>query len=185
MRVWISSLLGLIILVLPTVLEADDVARPPQPPRSAAWHVTGALDFPEGGAGGGAGVFGDHALQWREVDVEARLSTSDPRLSGALHLTWNCDVFRPDWVHETSGAVVTGAVILRNGGGSWEGVWRGLTYPGRAGYDHHILLSGVGRYGDLSALLYVTDAKGDHDLVVEGLAFPGEMPPRPELPGAS
>lgn len=182
MRVWMSSILGLIILVLPTVLQADDVDRPSQPPPSTVSHVTGALDFPGGGSGG-AGVFGDHALQWREVNVEAWLVTNDPRLSGALHLTWNCDVFRPDWVHETSGAVVTGAVILRTERGSWKGVWRGLTYPGRAGYDHHVLLTGAGRFGGLSALLYVTDGPESHDLAVEGLAFPGEMPPRPEMPG--
>jgi hypothetical protein len=178
------SLLGSVILVLATLLHPTDVDRPvPRPSDDSVAHVTGVLAFSAGGTGG-VGTLGEYALQWRDVTVDARLTTNDPRLSGELTLTWNCDVFRPDWVHEGSGAVATGAVVLHGERGSWEGVWHGLMYPEHGGDNHHILLSGVGRHQGRSALLYLTHADDAGHLLVEGVVFPGEPPPCPVLRSA-
>lgn len=171
--VWlVSAVLVLATVLIPSEPEAQiadgDVVR-----------VTGELSFTTEGSGG-VGVFGNHALQWRDTAIRAELSTNEARLTGDLLLHWNCDVFLPDYVQETSGAIATGSVVLRNSGGAWEGVWRGFTYPDLAGGQHHILLTGSGPYSGHSALLYLTVDRGE--LVVDGLVFPGDMPPIPALP---
>ena len=167
-------ILALATTVVPRVPERTD----PVATDGDVGRLTGELTFPVTGTG--TGEFGKHALQWRGAGIRADLQTNDARLSGDLLLNWNCDVFLPDYVNETSGAITTGAVVVLNDGGSWEGVWRGLTYPDNAGGQHHTRLTGVGPFEEYAALLYLTVVRGD--LVVDGLVFPGEMPPVPESP---
>lgn len=177
----LSALVAGAVLVLATVLVPTEVGRTDAAASGDVTRVTGAVTFPIEGSGG-AGTFDDHALQWRGVDVCALLSTNDARLTGDVLLNWNSDVFLPDYIRETSGAIATAAVVVRNDGGSWEGVWRGLTYPDRAGGQHHILLTGSGPYEGHAALLYLTVVEAE--LLVDGLVFPGEAPPVPEPPEA-
>ena len=177
----LSALMAGAVLVLAIVLHPTEVDQTDPATSSAVTRVTGAITFPVAGSGG-VGTFDEHALQWRDVGVCARLSTTDVRLSGDLLLNWNSDVFLPDYMRETSGAIATAAVVIQNDGGSWQGVWRGLTYPGLDGGQHHILLTGAGPYEGHAALLYLTVIDGV--LTVDGLLFPGEVPPVPQLPEA-
>jgi hypothetical protein len=108
------------------------------------------------------------------------LTTNDARLTGDLRLRWRCDVFLPDYVKETSGAIATGSAFIQKLDGARESVWHGLMYPGLAGGQHHIVLTGSGGYAGYSASLYVAVDHGD--LVVDGLLFPGDMPPIPGRP---
>jgi hypothetical protein len=174
---WLASA----VLVLATVinLSSDDEGIVAPGPLPDVTRVSGAVTFTTR-ATGGVGEFGEHALQWREDVVRGQLRTNDRRLTGDLLLTWNCDVFLPDYQKETSGAIATGSVVVQNGIGTWEGHWRGITYPNLAGGQHHIVLIGAGPYEGHSALLYLTVVDGE--LVVDGLVFPGDLPPLPEPP---
>ena len=168
------------VLVFATVIHPpgpDGVEAPIS--NAEVIRVTGTVMFPAKGSGG-VGVFGDNALEWRESAVRAEIQTNHDGLTGELFLSWNCDVFLPDYQKETSGAVGTGWVVVQNGGGAWAGTWHGLTYPNLAGGQHHVILTGTGPYEGYSALLYMTVVRGE--MVVDGLTFPGAMPPIPKPP---
>jgi hypothetical protein len=167
-------------LVFATVINLpglDGVDAPT--PNAEVTRVTGTVTFTADGSGG-VGVFGDDALEWRESAARGEIRTNHEGLTGELFLNWNCDVFLPDYQKETSGAVATGSVVVQNGGGAWVGAWHGLTYPNLAGGQHHVVLKGAGPYEGYSALLYMTVVRGE--MVVDGLTFPGDMPPIPEPP---
>lgn len=181
---FVALLGGVLLLAGPTAAIVHHPSPSPfraetAPTYEDVVHVTGRLTFPEAGCGGG-GTFGDYALEWRDLEVDGRLAADDRRLRGTLRLTWNCDVFKPDYVRETSGAVAAARAVLVNEEGWWRGTWRGLTFPKRAGLHHHLLLEGKGSYAGLSALLYLVEATDGRGLVVEGLIFPGELPPIPD-----
>lgn len=178
LSLWLAST----VLALATVfIPQEPEGKEAQDTLDDVVHVAGKLTFTSK-ASGGLGAFGDHALEWRGDVVSAELRTNDPRLNGDLLLTWNCDVFLPNYVKETSGAIATGSASIHLDDGAWEGVWHGLTYPQLAGGHHHIMLTGVGEYVGYSALLYLVVDQGE--LLVEGLLFPGDMPPVPERSAA-
>jgi hypothetical protein len=154
-------------------------AHPPAAEPSPAVYVTGELLLLEQGPGS-RGRLGENALQWRGLVVEGLMSMSDERLSGDSLTTWNADLFRPRPFAQASGGCVTGNHVVENARGSWKGDLRGVVWPRRGGFTHQVMLVGDGWYEGLRALLYFEMSTGDANVIIEGLIFPGEMPPMPK-----
>ena len=104
------------------------------------------------------------------------IDSGDPRLSGTLWTIENIDIYI-----DSQGQVVVGVVGIDNEDGAWRGTSLGYTTPQWGAYSQNFL-SGEGAYEGLSAILFLMD--NGTDLDVEGMVFPGGLPPYPEEPSA-
>jgi|GEM_PF-4284552 len=109
------------------------------------------------------------------------MRTNDWRLSGRLDNTQDYYGFLPGLL---GGAVRTGSGRLTNEGGSWLIEFQGFTKPETHAYSstYYVLhYTGEDGYEGLSAMtIWLPTRPASWD--VEGVLFPGEMPPMPALP---
>lgn len=122
-------------------------------------------------------VFGDTAIEMRNVRLEGPLTLSDPRLSGHFWSVHNVDQFFDDL-----GEAGVGTVGIDNDEGSWTGTFRGFEMPGvQDGYAwyYNLLLTGSGAYDGLSAMLQFDPQEAFW--AIEGIIFPGELPEYPDM----
>lgn len=109
------------------------------------------------------------------------MHTSDPRLCGRFE---NIQNYYGLAGGSTGGAVRTGTGRLSNAGGSWLADFQGFTKPDADALSSTYYLTrfeGEGDYEGLSAVtLWLPSGTGRWD--IEGVLFPGEMPPMPEVP---
>ena len=104
------------------------------------------------------------------------LVTGDPRLDGTMTDTAHFDEFGRPPDHDPL-AVLWGTKRIENADGSWEGPATGAT--GSDGcWTETVWLTGDGAYAGLSAYLHIRNCDEDPAGTVEGMIFPGEVPPR-------
>lgn len=99
---------------------------------------------------------------------------SDPRVTGNGTIGGNYD----RWL-QTGAATQWGTYRLENDGGSWEGTWAGIAYPGAGmapAEDATAWLVGGGGYAGLTYYLHFHGSGGTYE--IDGLVFPG-TPPAP------
>ena len=172
--------LALTLMGLQTVVTAqgddaaasDDAAQP-----AAAAFVTGTIDVEnEATLTPPVDTMVDGYLQGRGWELEgATIEMDDPRLSGTVTRMLNANV----WQGDDFLFVRNDRVRMENDEGAWSGV--STTYsasgPGVMGAARDvdtIIATGEGAYEGLTAYLVIDGG------VVEGLVFPGEMPPLPD-----
>jgi hypothetical protein len=102
------------------------------------------------------------------------LDSGDPRLSGEMW-TINSYYTFPD----SGGNVWVGFAGLDDEGGAWRGTYHGYGTPYNERNYLQVDLTGSDAYDGLSAILFATDNGTGFD--VEGMIFPGELPPLPEM----
>jgi hypothetical protein len=105
--------------------------------------------------------------------------SSDPRISGdgySVH-----DSFRFDGVRRAG--VRTVRSVITNDAGAWVGEqeW-GYQNPRHGAMRYAHLYRGTGDYEGLSALMVLTQDRYGPYFDVEGVIFPGDLPPAPEAP---
>ena len=152
-----------------------------------------AQDGSEASESDGSGVlsFTKPYLGWTEVPtvdfdearrtsrgtvLEGPIDSGDPRLSGTLRATRNSDIYI-----DSQGHVAVGIVGIDNEDGAWRGTSLGYStpYADSPSYQQYVL-TGEGAYAGLSAILLLMD--NGIDLEVEGMVFPGDLPPMPDTP---
>mgnify|MGYP001824804198 CR=1 FL=1 len=109
------------------------------------------------------------------------MNTSDPRLCGRYENVQNYYGLAGG---STGGAVRMGTGRLTNEGGSWKAEFQGFTEPGTDALSSTYYMTrfeGEDGYEGLSAVtMWLPTNTGRWD--IEGVLFPGEMPPMPEVP---
>jgi hypothetical protein len=122
----------------------------------------------------GQQVRGNH---YRDITMEV----DDPRLSGTLESLINFDHFLggPQWgVRTTAGQIV-------NDDGTWVTTLSfGYQNPATTGMHYVTVYRGTGDYEGLSALTIASEDSFGLWFDIDGVIFPGELPPYPELPPA-
>jgi hypothetical protein len=110
-------------------------------------------------------------------------TSDDPRLGGAATLIWNADVYR---LESESYSIVNALYDIHDDAGGWScrnanglDLGSGLFTDPVQGTDRLTCLGYGGNEG-LNAIL-VTDFRTE-PRTFEGIIFPGEVPPLPELP---
>lgn len=166
---------------LPPRPVQDDVEMP------AAW--TGAIDAADYGgvdgtllcAQGTLGTVSDTAwgsITEGETYPRCLLDADDPRISGNSHSVHDYRKYagKPEW------GVRASSDVISNDDGSWVGGGWGYQHP-ESGAMHYVdLYRGTGAYEGLSALQVLTQGSFGLSLDSDGVIFPGELPPYPELP---
>jgi hypothetical protein len=82
-------------------------------------------------------------------------------------------------VPDSGGNVWVGFAGLDDEGGAWRGTYHGYGTPYNERNYLQVDLTGSDAYDGLSAILFATDNGTGFD--VEGMIFPGELPPLPEM----
>jgi hypothetical protein len=143
-------------------------------PMGAAW-VTGTF---RGGTQASAPEVSamDGLMRSRYHWEDMRITMSDPRLSGAFHVTYNQDVHSGAAGDHQSFNVGAGTYRIENEDGAWEGpnIFLNEGSSGTATVSDTGLLVGSGAYEGLSAFLVFEFSPSG---TVVGAIFPGEMPP--------
>lgn len=120
----------------------------------------------------------DGVTELRGLVRQGPIETTDPRMTGSLTRVLNTDI------HTFSDDVWTVHYSIENEAGSWSGLATSLAhYPpgdpaGVLDLDT-VILTGDGDYAGLSAYM-LADWTPDVGADLQGLVFPGEMPPNPE-----
>ena len=122
--------------------------------------------------------FGEGRILHRGEVLEQPIDSGDPRLSGTLGISLDWDTHA-----DSSGIVAVGAVHIDNEDGAWQGTSLGYSRPGWSRRHHQYNLTGEGAYEGLSAILFLID--DGTGFAVEGIVFPGELPPIPEYPASA
>jgi hypothetical protein len=122
-------------------------------------------------------IFEEDRVLVRDYGFGGTIDTGDPRLSGESWAIWNDDRHL-----DSQGSVVAGLIGIDNELGSWRGTFRGYTTANNARIYLLSELAGEGAYEGLSAILFQLDNGSGFDL--EGMVYPGELPPFPDAPGA-
>ena len=137
-------------------------------------HVTGvAVDTNDGQRG--TTTYTPRAVEERDASYVADVTASDPRLSGRLTTSHGYDA-----IFGVPGtAAMAGLERLENDDGSWEGPFRGATYPGTNDMHYQAVLSGSGAYEGLTAVVRADNARNQHDFEFEAAIFPGRLPDLP------
>ena len=167
---------------------------PPRPIREdvempAAW--TGAIDAADYGgvdgtllcAQGSYGTISD--TQWGAVTEgetydRCLLDVGDPRIDGNSHSVHDYHKYagKPQW------GVRASSDVISNEAGSWVGGGWGYQHP-ESGAMHYVdTYRGTGAYEGLSALQILSQGGFGLSFYSDGVIFPGELPPYPELPPA-
>ena len=151
---------------VPTTLAATDIAAQEE---GAAVSVTGNLvdshywEAPTQGPG----AVGD-----------GQMVMSDERISGDVTFTANGEILGPG---DSGQYLYWGTMVIENDGGTWEGTHFAADHRALSGVHAPIVMQlvGHGGYEGFSAILYrtvISDAPG-HDSSVDGMIFPGDLPP--------
>lgn len=111
----------------------------------------------------------DGVEQLRGNEVELKDTMSDARVSGNGTSRGNYDNYG-------GVAVQWGIYQLGNAGGSWEGPWAGVVYPGMI-EDATAWLAGQGGYAGLTYYLHFRGPVGG-PYEITGLIYPGQPPTR-------
>jgi hypothetical protein len=114
---------------------------------------------------------------YQDIEVEA----NDPRLTGKQESLINFDHFvgGPKW------GVRTTASEIVNDGGSWISTLSyGYQDAGTTGMHYANVYRGTGDYEGLSAVTITSQDEWGFWMDTDGVIFPGELPPYPELPPA-
>jgi hypothetical protein len=109
---------------------------------------------------------------WKDM----RITTTDPRLSGTLDVTYNQDVYGDAAGDLSTFNVGVGTYRIQNDAGSWEGpnIFLNEGSSGTRTVSDTGVLVGRGAYEGLSAFLVFDFRTGK----VVAAIFPGEMPPQ-------
>ncbi len=108
------------------------------------------------------------------------IEVSDDRLSGSHRSIHNYDHFRGGAKY----GVRTTDLEITNDLGTWTGQGIGLQVPHDSTMHYEFRLAGSGAYEGLSALLTLSQDEFGFSFDADGVIFPGELPPYPELPPA-
>lgn len=140
--------------------SADEMAR---------FTFTSVLsaDYP-----GGSEVETDYGMARRGGRVEYTVEASDDRVDGSSIYTYDTDYYDSDELAYPV-SVTTGTQVLTNEGGTWEGTFELLDFPGTRDEHHLAVLTGTGNYEGLTAVLYGMDGTN------EGVIIPGSVPEMP------
>jgi hypothetical protein len=146
-------------------------------PLAAAW-VTGAITF-AASCDDATIAIEDDVRQERGHRCEPRtVTSSDPRLSGTSVTVWNKDV-------HSAGTIRSQTEAIRGDGRGWVCHAPAVLDESASFFAEPIqgsvafTCTGDGANEGLMALLIYTTKGGQHDL--EGLIFPGDLPPLPEV----
>ncbi len=126
-----------------------------------------SADYPDGSE-----VATDYGMARRGGRVEYTIEASDDRVDGSSVHTYNLDYYDSDELAYPV-SVITGTQVVTNGGGTWEGTFELLDFPGTRDEHHVAVLTGSGDYEGLTAVLYGMDGTN------EGVIFPGALPEMP------
>jgi hypothetical protein len=112
-----------------------------------------------------------------ETYPRCRIEVSDPRFSGnnySVHHYYKYDA-KPTWGVRSNSSVIT------NEHGTWVGEqgW-GYQHPEHGAMRYTGLFHGTGDYEGLTALMILSQDSFGLALDIEGVIFPGELPPVPE-----
>ena len=165
MRTLRLSLVGAVIaLVVGGALAVGQSPSPFDPMRAGAVHIDfRVVEFFKEGTRESDGVGIVHE---RGTGVTLTFESRDPRLSGDVTYLANLDCFKDGT------SVHTETYEIVNDGGSWFVASLGMEVPGQV-YGDYVLFRGEGGYAGLSALLFVDGLRN----TIDGVIFPGEMPP--------
>ena len=123
----------------------------------------------------GTAVVDEGRSGYRDATYTVRFEANDPRISGELWSIHHWERHR-----DSQGATIVGLAGIDGEAGAWQGTFHGYASPGDKYLAYQLDLAGEGAYEGLSAMLFMTDNGASFD--VEGMVFPGELPPPPELP---
>jgi hypothetical protein len=123
----------------------------------------------------GTAVADEDRSGYRDAAYTVRFETGDPRISGEMWTLHNWERYR-----DSQGATIVGLAGIDGEAGAWQGTFHGYASPGDKYLAYQVDLAGEGAYEGLSAMLFMTDNGSSFD--VEGMVFPGELPPLPERP---
>ena len=180
MRVSRLSLAGVVVVALLGGLQAVAAQVDDATVSERAHAVSGTLSLGR--------TLDEGTLEWdegRQVHHSRGVAGADPiemdesRLTGTLWTTWNHDSIGGR--HRSGdGEVIAGTYELVNEHGSWVGTKRGyVTLDPHRTHFWHLELTGTDDYLGQSVLLSIHGpAGGPWD--VEGLVFPGALPPYPD-----
>jgi hypothetical protein len=161
------------IVVATTLAATDTTAQAEDAAASVFGHLKDAnyWEAPAGGPG--------------TVD-EGRMEMSDERLNGNVTFIHNGEVFGETLEGSYHDFVLYwGTMLIENDGGTWEGTHFTADHRSQPDVNGPIVmqLTGSGDYEGLSAILYRTvvsppgTANADHMESVDGMIFPGDLPP--------
>jgi hypothetical protein len=153
--------------VVPTTLAATDIAAQKE---GTAVSVTGNLLDSHYWEAPLRGPVGD-----------GRMVMSDERISGDVTFTANGEVLKSLDAGDGDQYLYWGTMVIENNGGTWEGTHFAADHLAQSGVHAPIVMQlvGHGDYEGFSAILYrtvISDAPG-HDSSVDGMIFPGNLPP--------
>lgn len=150
--------------------------RPTPAPVPTAYTILGAT-FLSGTAAcrqveDGTDTRDERANHGRGYVMRCAYTVNDPRLDGHERLTFSYDAWG-----DGGGALAVqwGEGRIETAGGTWEGRWSGVVFPGLRD-EITLWYRGGGGYVGLTLYLRITGSTGHYD--VEGLIFPVEPPPR-------
>ena len=123
----------------------------------------------------GTAVVDEDRSGYRDAAYSVRFEANDPRISGELWSIHNWDRHR-----DSQGTTIVGRAGIDGEAGAWQGTFHGYASPGDGYVAYQLDLDGKGAYEGLSAVVFITDNGSGFD--VEGMVYPGELPPLPERP---
>ncbi len=155
------------IPVAPTASSATPVVAGPAAVISGT-EVCGSFD-------GGTTTTAGGTEQLRGAVATCTATMNDPRVSGTDVVTFNYDGWTAPGGAQSI-AMQWGAGRLTTPGGTWEGDWAGVIYPGLRD-DITLWYRGTGAYAGLTYTAHLTGSMGRY--VYEGLIYPGTPPTWP------
>ena len=172
MRTLRFSVVGSLILGLLGGVAAVTVAQSDAPTANESALLSGAMPYPNV-THPTSPILEEGRTLIREYGFGGTIDIGDPRLAGELWILYNADTF-PD----SRGSVAVGRAGIDNEDGAWHGTFHGYATPNEERLYYLLDFVGEGAYEGLSAMLFLLDNGRGFD--VEGMIYPGELPPLPE-----
>jgi hypothetical protein len=173
---WLTQMTGSDTTVadtaVPTTLAAADTAAQDQ---DAAASVFGHLLDSYYDHGPGCGN--------QPCIREGRMEMSDERISGNVTFTQSAEGWDTAGCCGLGTGLFWGTMLIENDGGTWEGTHFMAHHHAQPEREGPVVMQlvGSGEYEGLSAILYRTvitpDADIDREQSVDGMIFPGNLPP--------